>query len=98
MSALLIDGVVRDGDVHVTDSLYATRRKRWAKKIGDGVVITIRIEPADEAIKYRQFKHLYGHLYTPVSARTGETVADVAIRMKVAFLPHHRPPPLTPAQ
>jgi hypothetical protein len=87
MGALLIDAVVRDGDVHVTDAFYRTRRERFAKKIGDGVVLKIRIEPADEAIRYHQLKHLFGHIFAPTSKQTGETVADVAVRMKVAFMP-----------
>lgn len=87
MSALIIPAVVRDSDIHVTDHLYQSRRQRWAKRVGDGVELTIRIEPTDEAWKYSAAKHLYGHLYTPVSRRTGETVAEVHVRMKVQFLP-----------
>lgn len=85
--ALLIEAVVRDGDIHVTDALYKTRRQRWAKKVGDGTVLTIRVEPQDEAWKHSAAKHLYGHLYTPVSKRTGETVADVHMRMKATHFP-----------
>lgn len=86
-SALIVSAVVRSGDVHVTEHFYKTRRQRAAKKWGDGCLLTLRIEPQDEATKHHQFKHLYGHLFTPVSRRTGETVSDVAIRMKVAHLP-----------
>lgn len=85
--ALVVDGVVRDGDVHVTDAFYKTRRERFAKRIGDGVMLKIRIEPADEAWKHAAAKHLYGHLYSPVSKRHGETVAEVHLRMKAQFMP-----------
>ena len=87
MSALLIDAVVRDGDVHVLDAFYKTRRQQFAKRTGDGVLLKIRVEPADEAWKHAAAKHLYGHLYTPVSKRHGETVAEVHLRMKAQFMP-----------
>lgn len=85
--ALLIDAVVRDGDVHVVDTLYKTRRQRYARKIGDGVMLKIRIEPEAEAWRHSDAKHLYGHLYAPVSKRHGETVAEVHLRMKAQFMP-----------
>jgi len=87
MNALTIDAVVRDGDVHVCDAFYATRRKKAAKLWGDGTSLRIRIEPEDEAWRHADAKHLYGHLYSPVSKRTGETVAEVHIRMKAQFMP-----------
>ena len=85
--ALVVAAVVRDGDVHVTEPHYQTRRQRYARQIGDGVMLTIRIQPADEAYTFGQMKHLYGHLYAPVSKRTGETVAEVHLRMKLQFMP-----------
>ena len=87
MSALLIAAVVRDGDVHACEPNFAVKRQRAARTWGDGTSLIIRIEPEDDAIQYGQYKHLYGHLYTPVSARTGKTVAEVHVRMKVQFLP-----------
>ena len=87
MSALIVSGVVRDGDVHVTDAFYRTRRLKAAKKWGDGTALTLRVEPEEDATTWAQFKHLYGHLYTPVSKRTGEPVAEVHLRMKAAFFP-----------
>lgn len=56
-------------------------------KLGDGECVSIRVEREDEAWKYSDAKHLYGHLYSPVSKRTGETVAEVHLRMKVSFMP-----------
>lgn len=85
--ALVAAAVVRDGDVHVTEARYTLRRQRYARHLGDGVMLTIRIQPADEAYTLGQLKHLYGHLYAPVSKRTGETVAEVHLRMKLQFMP-----------
>lgn len=79
--------VVRDSDIHVCDQFYKTRRQKFAKKLGDGTALTIRVEPEDEAWRHSDAKHLYGHLYSPVAARTGETVAEVHLRMKTKFMP-----------
>lgn len=91
MNALLVDAVVRETggecDVHVTDPYYRTRRRRAAKKWGVGCALKIRIEPEEQAWRHSDGKHLYGHLYKPVSERTGETVAEVHLRMKSQFLP-----------
>lgn len=87
MSALVIDAVVHNGDVHVTEPFYKALRQRFAERTGDGVLLTIRIEPADEVWRQADAKHLYGHLYAPVSKQTGETVADVHLRMKAAHFP-----------
>lgn len=86
-SALIVDAVVRDGDVHITDHFYRTRRVRAAKKWGDGTALKVRIEPEEDAVLYSQYKHLFGHLYEPVSKRHGETVAEVNVRMKLHYLP-----------
>jgi hypothetical protein len=87
MSALVIQAVVNDGDIHVVDSFYKSRRQRAAKRWGQGTAVVIRIEPAESAWKHAAAKHLYGHLYKPVSDRTGETVAEVHLRMKAQFMP-----------
>jgi hypothetical protein len=90
-SALVVEAVVRDFDgtldVAVTEAHYSERRRRAAKRWGVGCMLSVRIEPADEAWKHAAAKHLYGHLYTPVSARHGETVAEVHLRMKANFMP-----------
>lgn len=87
MGALVIDAVVREGEVHVTDAFYKTRRQKAAKAWGDGTILKIRIEPEEEAWRHSDAKHLYGHLYAPVSTRTGETVAEVHLRMKAQYMP-----------
>lgn len=86
-TALVIDAVVANDDIAVTDSQFAAKRRKAAKRWGAGTVLKIRIEPEDEAWKHSDVKHLYGHLYAPVAARTGETVAEVHLRMKVQFFP-----------
>lgn len=96
-TALVVSGVVRSVgvddagrdvfDVAITDDHYKAQRQRAAAKWGAGVEIVIRIEPKDESAKYHQFKYLFGYVFTCVSARTGETVADVEMRMKTSYMP-----------
>lgn len=56
-------------------------------KPGNGEEFQVRVERREEAWRYSDVKHLYGHLYTPVSKRTGETVSDVHLRMKADHFP-----------
>jgi hypothetical protein len=74
-------------DIAVTEPAYRERRQRHAKRWGLGAAIHIRIEPEDEAWRHADAKHLYGHLYEPVSRRHGETVPEIHLRMKAAFMP-----------
>lgn len=87
VGALLVDATVRDGEIHVVDPGYKTRRQHWATRVGEGVRLKIRIEPEADAWRHADAKHLYGHLYGPVSTRHGETVAEVHLRMKAAYMP-----------
>lgn len=87
MPPLIISAVVREGDVHVTDYGYQVRRQKAARKWGDGTVLTIRIEPEEDAWRHADAKWLYGYCYAPVSAKHGETVAEVHMRMKAQFMP-----------
>ena len=88
MSAVTSAAVFAKGRVHLVDEfMYQAFVKRAGKKWGEGAALTVRVEPEDEAWRYSDAKHLYGHLYTPVSRRTGEPVSEVHLRMKAAFLP-----------
>ena len=88
MTALVVDAVVTDGAIKLVDEYaYRLLSKRHAKKWGDGAALKCRIEPEEEAWRHGDAKHLYGHLYAPVSRRHGETVAEVHLRMKAQFMP-----------
>lgn len=87
-NALLIDmSVSGDRIILVDEFQWRLLQKRYAKKWGDGAFLKCRIEPEEEAWRHADAKHLYGHLYTPVSNRTGETVPEVHLRMKAKFMP-----------
>ena len=88
MSALVVSAVVRDGDVHVVDEFYRTRRRRAAKRWGDGAVITVRIEPEDEAVRLDQYRHLFGHVFQPVvDTDCGHTKSELCLMAKAQFMP-----------
>lgn len=87
-TAVMVPAVVGDGKVVICDEAhYRTRIKRACAQWGDGTSLIVRVESEDEAWRHSDCKHLYGHLYTPVSVQTGETVPDVHLRMKAAFFP-----------
>jgi hypothetical protein len=87
-TALLADAVVTEGRVQIVDeSFYRARLARAVKRWGEGASLKLRLELEEEAWRHADAKHLYGHLYTPVSKRTGETVAEVHLRMKAQFMP-----------
>lgn len=92
MAALIVSGVVAEiapgvFDVAITEIGYKARRQRAAKRWGAGAHLSIRVEPEEEAWRHSDVKHLYGHLYKPVSDTHGETVAEVHLRMKAQFMP-----------
>lgn len=87
-TAVLVDAVVRDGQIHITDeNLYRTRMKSAAKKWGDGCILKVRVEPAEEAYTHSQLKHYYGHIITPLSEWNGDTPVEWDQRLKAMFLP-----------
>jgi hypothetical protein len=87
MAALTVKAVVRDGDVHVTDEFYRTRRRRAAKRWGDGTIITIRIEPEEEAVRLDQYRHLFGHVFQPVvDTGCGHTKSELCLMAKAQFM------------
>lgn len=56
-------------------------------KPGAGEQFVIRIEREEDAYTYGQLKHLYGHVYTPLSEWNGDFVADWHLLLKAAFMP-----------
>ena len=87
-SALVVAAVVRDGDVHVTDSFFATSRQKAAKSWGDGRALKIRIEPEEEAVRLDQYRHLFGHVFQPVvDTDCGHTKDELCLMAKAQFLP-----------
>jgi len=86
MSALTAAAVVRDGDVHVLDSDFPVRRKKFAKRCGDGTALKVRIEPEQDAVRYGQYKYLFGRVFRPV-AEYGHTEAELCLMAKTKFMP-----------
>ena len=88
-TAVVVDAVVRDGQLHIVDeNLYRTRVKSAAKKWGEGCCIKVRLEPEEEAIRLDQFRHLFGHVFQPVvDTECGHTKAELCLMAKAQFMP-----------
>ena len=88
-SAVVVDAVVRDGQLHIVDEkFYRTRVKSAAKKWGDGTMLKVRIEPEDEAIRLDQYRHLFGHVFQPVvDTECGHTKSELCLMAKTQFMP-----------
>lgn len=71
MSELIVSAVVRDGDVHVVEPFYQTRRVEAAKFWGDGVELTVTIEPSPQAVSRGQQKYYFGAIVRPLVEYTG---------------------------
>jgi hypothetical protein len=85
MSALIVDAVVRDGRIHITDeNFYRTRAERFAKKLGNGTMLKIRIEPEEEAISDGQRRYYFGRIVKPLVEYTGDL--DVHDNFKAALI------------
>lgn len=81
---------VWDGEaqrLHLAEQAITNERVRRKFKPGAGESFVVLVMRPEDAIALSQYKHLYGHLYTPVAENTGETVADVHLRMKAAHFP-----------
>jgi hypothetical protein len=87
VSALLVEAVVRNGDVHITEAFYQTRRREAAKHWGDGVELRVTIEPVPMAI-HRSLRDFYfAAVVTPMSEFTGYTKASWHRALKRVFMP-----------
>ena len=87
MSALVVDAVVRDGRIHITDYFYRTRSAKAAKSWGDGVELQIRIEPKDEAQTHAQRKFYFGMIVDPLAEYTGYRKDEWHVMLKAQFMP-----------
>src|SRR5262245_17559488 len=73
--------------LQLADPFVANESIRRKFKPGAGESFVVLVMRPEDSIALGQYKHLYGHLYAPVAARTGETVADVHLRMKASHFP-----------
>jgi hypothetical protein len=87
VSALIVDAVVRDDDVHVVDPFYKTKRIRAAKRWGNGTALKLRLEPEEEAYTYGDIKHYWGHIVQPFCDWTGYHKHEAHLMLKVECMP-----------
>lgn len=87
MKPLIVDAVVVDGDIVITEDFYLTKRRSYARKAGDGTVLRIWFETAEQSVKHWQYEYLFGYVFKPVAIETGHTKDEVCIWCKVNFMP-----------
>lgn len=90
MSHHVSASAVWDGDqqrLHLAEQAITNKAIRQKFKPGNGESFVVLVMRPEDAIAFGQYKHLYGHLYSPVAETTGETVADVHLRMKAEHYP-----------
>lgn len=54
---------------------------------GEGEALIVRVEREADAIEHRQYKHLFGHVFEPVSESSGHTTGELCLMAKARFLP-----------
>lgn len=86
MSAVSTQAVWTGTKVEIRDPNGFVKELRKAK-FGDGRALIVRVEPEEEAWRYSDLKHLFGHVYEPVVAYTGYTKEELHLQMKVQFMP-----------
>ena len=87
MSAIVVSAVVREGRIHICDNYYRTRVGKAAKKWGDGAVLTIRIEPEEDAYTYAQIKFYWGYVVQPFCEETGYHKHEAHVLLKAECMP-----------
>lgn len=89
-TSVTIAAVVVDGAVDASgDFAGHAQLRKAAAAWGDGRALLIRVEPEDEAWRYSDVKHLFGHIYDPVikHAETGYTKTELHMISKALWMP-----------
>lgn len=76
-----------DGRKLVMADVGAYRLGLKRLELGAGEQVTIRVERPEDARKYHQLKHLFGHIYNPVAETTGHSVLELHALCKALFMP-----------
>lgn len=86
MSAVTAAAVWDDGKVRVLQhTTFVEKLKRC--KFGQGTALVVRVEPEEEAWRYGDLKHLFGHVYQPVVEYAGYTKVELHAMAKAQFMP-----------
>lgn len=86
MAAITAHAVWFEGKVKVNQPEDFVDRLR-AAKWGQGRALVVRVEPEDEAWRYSDLKHLFGHIYQPVVEYCGYTKTELHAMAKAQFMP-----------
>ena len=76
-----------DGRKLVMADTDSYRRDLKKLELGAGEQVTVRVERPEDARKYHQLKHLFGHIYKPVSDSSGYSSLELHALCKAQFMP-----------
>lgn len=85
----VIADAVWDGRKLVMADAEGYRRDLTKLELGAGERVTIRVERPEDARKYHQLKHLFGHIYRPLAKHDGcgHTELELHDICKAMFMP-----------
>ena len=83
----VLAAAVWDGQKLVMASPEQYRADLAKLELGAGEAVTIRVERPEDARKYHQLKHLFGHLYEPVAQYSGHSKLELHAMAKAMFMP-----------
>jgi hypothetical protein len=86
VSAVTAEATWTGEKVDVRDPVVFVARLRKAKW-GVGQVLTVRVEPQEDAYTYEQLQHYWGHVVTPLSEWNGDFKDEWDLRLKLDFMP-----------
>jgi hypothetical protein len=86
VSAVTGQAVWTGTKVEMRDPVVFVAQIRRAK-FGTGQALTVRVEPEDEAWRYSDLKHLFGHVYQPVVDYSGYTKVELHEMAKALHMP-----------
>jgi hypothetical protein len=82
MSAITFRAAVQDADVIPMEADYVPRKRRAAKRWGEGRAIIIRMEPEDEGASEGQRRYYFGRVLKPFSDYTGYRMDELHSMLK----------------
>ena len=83
----VLASAIWDGRKLVMTSPEQYRADLKRLELGAGEAVTIRVERPEDARKYHQLKHLFGHLYEPVERYSGHSKLELHAMAKAMYLP-----------
>ncbi|MEQ1726756.1 MAG: hypothetical protein ABL982_00130 [Vicinamibacterales bacterium] len=73
--------------VLLAEAMPAYQRALASRHWPEGTELTLRVEPAAEAWRHSDMKHLFGHFIAPLAEETSGSVIETKEMLKALFMP-----------